>query len=77
MLTEEVLQAGALDDLVINVRHIHDEHDVIVEVRLQHTPQNVHGDIVTSCDVHSLVRTNSPERASTLAEHGQDAVQQA
>ena len=76
MLTEKVLQAGTLYDLVIDVRHIHDKHDVIVEVRFQHTPQYVHSDIVTSCDVHNLVGTNSVERASTLAEYSQNAIQQ-
>lgn len=62
-----MLQAGTLDDLVIDVRYIHNKHDVVLKVRFQHTPQDVHSDIVTSCDAHSLVRRSSLERASVLA----------
>lgn len=49
VLVAQVVEASPFDDLVINVRHIHYEFDVVVEMSLHDTPQHVHGDIVTGC----------------------------
>jgi hypothetical protein len=38
VLSEEMVAAGAKDDLVVNVRHVHHEEDLVPEVVLQCNP---------------------------------------